>query len=56
MNGKTAKLLRKYNSIVLDGVRKDYQSMKKWWYNMNRHERTKARKELQEAIKNEQTD
>lgn len=48
MNGKTAKLLRKFSKLDFS---KDYGQLKKEWYRLNHVERGKRRKEMKRILR-----
>lgn len=50
MNGKTAKLIRKVAKKRGTRKPKEIKALKRDWYSLNRHERTKRRKEYQQEI------
>lgn len=50
MNGRTAKLLRKVAREMGNTTPRHIRSLKRWWYSLNRHERTKERKNLKAFI------
>lgn len=46
MNEKTARLIKNYASAT----KKNEKELKRWWNQMNKDERTKARKELEKKV------